>query len=98
MARVAHSSVRSPRPQTLLRPSGRERGRLAKFDHFDVGRGATMIVLELGDQSILGVDDGGGALRELIHQTLRDPGHFPLRGGAGTPGVGLPVPAEFAGQ
>ena len=43
-------------------------------------------------------DDGGGSLRELVHQALRDTGHLPLWGGAGTPGVGLPVPTEFGGE
>ncbi len=57
-----------------------------------------MIVLELGNETILCADDGGGALRELVHQALRDTGHLPLRGGARTPGMGGPVPAEFGGE
>jgi hypothetical protein len=51
-----------PEAQTLLRSTGGEGRGLAKFEHFDVGGRATMIVLELGDQTILRADDCRGAI------------------------------------
>ena len=59
-----------PEAVALLCSPGGEGGRLAQFDHFDVRRGAVVILLELGDEMILGADDGGSALGELVHEAL----------------------------
>ena len=53
----------------LLGSSGSEGGCLAEFENFHVGRSAVVIIFELGDEAILRTNDGGRALRELIHKT-----------------------------